>query len=145
MTTSTTGLSPTPIISNFPGKKAWTWGYGGYGKMHQMELTDDDGPYNEVPNRAPLLTQAQVGRLGPLRGRGVERVVVSPFMAIGGFTFANEDVAVEIRSVYGGKLRLRMLGSGAWGASGRFRLQDEQGNLAKPGGIAPLSERKRAS
>jgi hypothetical protein len=42
-----------------PGKKAWTWGQGGFGKMHQMDLTDDDGTYNEVQT-GPLLTQARI-------------------------------------------------------------------------------------
>jgi hypothetical protein len=28
--------------------------------MHQMDLTDDDGPHNEVET-GPLLTQADVG------------------------------------------------------------------------------------
>ena len=50
-----------------------------------------------------------------------------PIHGIGGFTFANKDVAVNA-SVDGGKLRLRMLGSGAW-APVKVRLQDEQGNL----------------
>ena len=47
-----------------PGKKAWTWGQGGFGRMHQMDLTDNDGPYNEVQT-GPLLTQGEVGRLDP--------------------------------------------------------------------------------
>lgn len=91
-----------------PGKKAWTWGQGGFGKMHQMDLTDDDGPYNEVQT-GPLLTQAQVGRLDPCEA--VEwKEWWYPVHGIGGFTFANREVAVS-SGLEGGKLNLRMLGT----------------------------------
>jgi hypothetical protein len=76
-----------------PGKKAWTWGQGGFGKMHQMDLTDNDGPYNEVQT-GPLLTQAQVGRLDPCEA--VEwNEWWYPVRGTGGFTFANKDMAVN--------------------------------------------------
>lgn len=91
-----------------PGKKAWTWGQGGFGKMHQMDLTDDDGPYNEVQT-GPLLTQAQVGRLDPCEA--VEwKEWWYPIHGLGGFTFANKNVAVNA-SLEGGNLNLRMLGT----------------------------------
>ena len=94
-----------------PGKKAWTWGRGSYGTMHQMDLTDDDGPYNEVQT-GPLPTQADVGRLDPH-----EAVVWKewwyPVHGIGGFTFASRDVAVNVE-LKGKDLRLRMMGTGVW-------------------------------
>jgi len=91
-----------------PGKKAWTWGQGGFGKMHQMDLTDDDGPYNEVQT-GPLLTQAQVGRLDP--NEAVEwKEWWYPIHGIGGFTFANRDLAVNA-AVEKGKLRLLLQGT----------------------------------
>lgn len=94
-----------------PGKKAWTWGQGGFGKMHQMDLTDTDGPYNEVQT-GPLLTQAQVGRLEP--SEAVEWTEYwYPIHEIGGFTFANKDVAVNA-STNGGMLKLQLLGTGSW-------------------------------
>jgi tetratricopeptide (TPR) repeat protein len=94
-----------------PGKKAWTWGQGGFGKMHQMDLTDTDGPYNEVQT-GPLLTQGEVGRLDPCEA--VEwKEWWYPVHGIGGFTFANRDVAVN-SSIEGGNLHLRMIGSGSW-------------------------------
>lgn len=94
-----------------PGKKAWTWGWGGYGTMHQADLTDDDGPYNEVQT-GPLLTQGEVGRLDPCEA--VEwREWWYPIHGIGGFTFANQDVAVNAARD-GGRLVLRLLGSGSW-------------------------------
>ncbi len=92
-----------------PGKKAWTWGHGGFGKMHQMDLTDDDGPYNEVQT-GPLLTQAQVGRLDPCEA--VEwKEWWYPIHGIGGFTFANKDVAVNV-TITNGQLRLYYVGTG---------------------------------
>jgi tetratricopeptide (TPR) repeat protein len=94
-----------------PGKKAWTWGQGGFGKMHQRDLTDNDGPYNEVQT-GPLLTQGEVGRLEPCEA--VEwNEWWYPVHDLGGFTFANRDLAVNA-SVEGGKLRLRTLGTGTW-------------------------------
>ena len=94
-----------------PGKKAWTWGQGGFGKMHQMDLTDDDGPYNEVQT-GPLLTQGEVGRLDP--SEAVEwQEWWYPVHGIGGFTFANKDVAANATQT-NGQLRLRLIGTGAW-------------------------------
>jgi tetratricopeptide (TPR) repeat protein len=94
-----------------PGKKAWTWGQGGFGRMHQMDLTDDDGPYNEVQT-GPLLTQGEVGRLDPC-----EAVTWPewwyPVHGIGGFTFANRDLAANA-AVEAGRLRLRLLATGHW-------------------------------
>jgi Flp pilus assembly protein TadD len=94
-----------------PGKKAWTWGHGGYGTMHQMDLTDEDGPYNEVQT-GPLLTQADVGRLEPLEAVGWEEWWY-PVHGIAGFTFANRDLAVNA-ALTNGQLQLRCLGTGTW-------------------------------
>ena len=94
-----------------PGKKAWTWGQGGFGTMHQMDLTDTDGPYNEVQT-GPLLTQGEVGRLDPCEA--VEwKEWWYPVHGIGGFTFANKDVAVNA-SRDAGTLHLRMLPTRTW-------------------------------
>ena len=94
-----------------PGKKAWTWGQGSFGAMHQMDLTDSDGPYNEVQT-GPLLTQAQVGRLEPKEAVAWQEWWY-PVRGIGGFTFANRDLAVNA-SREGGQLRLRLIGTGKW-------------------------------
>lgn len=94
-----------------PGKKAWTWGWGGYGTMHQADLTDNDGPYNEVQT-GPLLTQGEVGRLDPCEA--VEWMEWwYPIHGIGGFTFANKDIAANVSHQHG-QLELRLLGSGSW-------------------------------
>ncbi|MCZ7640379.1 MAG: DUF5107 domain-containing protein [Verrucomicrobia bacterium] len=94
-----------------PGKKAWTWGWGGYGTMHQADLTDDDGPYNEVQT-GPLLTQGEVGRLDPCEAVEWQEWWY-PVHGLGGFTFANKDLAIETRRS-GSRLELRLLGSGTW-------------------------------
>jgi tetratricopeptide (TPR) repeat protein len=89
-----------------PGKKAWTWGWGSYGTMHQMDLTDDDGPYNEVQT-GPLLTQGEVGRLDPCEAVEWQEWWY-PIHGLGGFTFANKDVAVNIE-LDDRQLRLRVM------------------------------------
>lgn len=94
-----------------PGKKAWTWGWGGYGTMHQADLTDEDGPYNEVQT-GPLLTQGEVGRLDPCEA--VEwKEWWYPVHGIGGFVFANKNLAANARRE-GDKLHLQLLASGTW-------------------------------
>jgi len=94
-----------------PGKKAWTWGHGSFGTMHQMDLTDDDGPYNEVQT-GPLLTQAQVGRLDPCEAVEWQEWWY-PVHGIGGFTFANGNLAANAARV-GAVLKLQLLGTATW-------------------------------
>ncbi len=94
-----------------PGKKAWTWGHGSFGAMHQMDLTDDDGPYNEVQT-GPLLTQADVGRLEPNEAVSWQEWWY-PVRGIGGFNFANRDLAANAARE-GSQLRLRLIGTGSW-------------------------------
>jgi tetratricopeptide (TPR) repeat protein len=108
-----------------PGKKAWTWGQGGFGRMHQMDLTDTDGPYNEVQT-GPLLTQAEVGRLDPCEA--VEWTEWwYPVHSIGGFTYANRDLAVNA-VVDQASLKLRALGTGRWD-SVDVRVLDSSGTV----------------
>lgn len=108
-----------------PGKKAWTWGQGGFGKMHQMDLTDDDGPYNEVQT-GPLLTQGEVGRLEP--SEAVEwQEWWYPIHGLGGFNFANRDVAVNA-SVEGRALKLKLLGTAVW-RKAAVHVRDARGVL----------------
>lgn len=94
-----------------PGKKAWTWGWGGYGAMHQADLTDNDGPYNEVQT-GPLVTQAEVGRLDPCEAVSWQEWWY-PVHGIGGFNFANTNLAAAV-SLDSGKATLKILGTGSW-------------------------------
>ncbi len=111
-----------------PGKKAWTWGWGSFGTMHQMDLTDDDGPYNEVQT-GPLLTQGEVGRLDPCEA--VEwHEWWYPIHGMGGFTFANKDVAVQAERHDAG-VALRLMGSAVRkGAEVSLVGSDGRGRLA---------------
>ena len=93
------------------GKKAWTWGQGGFGRMHQRDLTDSDGPYNEVQT-GPLLTQGEVGRLEPSEAVSWQEWWY-PIHGLGGFTFANRDLAANA-AFEGRSLHLRLLGTGTW-------------------------------
>jgi len=112
-----------------PGKKAWTWGQGGFGRMHQMDLTDTDGPYNEVQT-GPLLTQGEVGRLDPCEAVEWQEWWY-PVHGIGGFTFANRDLAANVERA-GTNLTVRLSGTSerksaqvkVWAASNRRFLLD---------------------
>jgi tetratricopeptide (TPR) repeat protein len=133
------------------GKKAWTWGQGSYGQMYERDLTDNDGPYNEVQT-GPLPTQAEVGRLDPLEA--VEwNEWWYPVHGIAGFSFANREVAVNADPEARG-LRLRLIGTGTWDAvevrlwrgtnvvaRGRTKISPRQPaelKLAYPGAIEPV-------
>ena len=117
-----------------PGKKAWTWGNGGYGLSHQADLTDSDGPYNEVQT-GPLPTQADVGRLDP--GEDVAwREYWYPVRNLGGFTFANRDLAVNAERE-DGRLRLRLLGTGTWQGCGVEVLKEGRLLAQAPCEIGP--------
>jgi tetratricopeptide (TPR) repeat protein len=94
-----------------PGKKAWTWGHGSFGRMHQMDLTDDDGPYNEVQT-GPLLTQGEVGRLEPCEAVSWEEWWY-PIHGTGGFSAANKNLAVNASAGASG-LRVRIGATGSW-------------------------------
>lgn len=95
-----------------PGKKAWTWGWGGDGVAHQKMLTDDDGPYNEVQT-GPLHTQAETGRLDPHEKISWKEWWY-PVHGLGGpFTYANKDICARAE-VANGQLDLRLIGTGTW-------------------------------
>ena len=95
-----------------PGKKAWTWGWGGDGIAHQRMLTDDDGPYNEVQT-GPLRTQAETGRLDPHEAISWKEWWYPVHGLGGGFTYANRDICSRAQ-VVNGELELRIIGTGTW-------------------------------
>jgi len=59
-----------------------------------------------------MRTQAEVGRLDPLEAVGWQEWWY-PVRGIGGFTFANRDVAANA-AIEDGKLHLRAIGTGSW-------------------------------
>lgn len=121
-----------------PGKKAWTWGQGSFGRMHQMDLTDQDGPYNEVQT-GPLLTQGEVGRLDPSEAVSWEEWWY-PLHGLGGFTFANRDLAANV-SREQGQLRLKVLATGSWSPARIAVLKD---GLSVTQAVCQLSPRTPA-
>ena len=118
-----------------PGKKAWTWGHGGYGTMHQMDLTDADGPYNEVQT-GPLITQGEVGRLDP--GETVRwQEWWYPVRGLGGFNYASRDLAANATRA-GNNLRLRLIGTGTWKSAQVRVLKNGRELGVAPCAITPL-------
>ncbi|MBN2377522.1 MAG: DUF5107 domain-containing protein [Sedimentisphaerales bacterium] len=103
----------TVQVSNhqdLPGKKAWTWGQGEYGRVSQQNLTDKDGPYIEVQS-GPLPTQSDYGMLWP-REQVSWQEWWYPVHGLGqGFEFATKDLAIQpIRS--DNTLEIRMMPTG---------------------------------
>lgn len=90
-----------------PGKKAWTWGQGEYGRISMKNLGDTDPEYIEVQS-GPLQTQSDYGVLAP--GAAVSwKEYWYPVHGLGtGFEFANEKVAVQTRHEEG-KVEIRIL------------------------------------
>ncbi|NLH73914.1 MAG: DUF5107 domain-containing protein [Verrucomicrobia bacterium] len=121
-----------------PGKKAWTWGWGGYGTMHQADLTDTDGPYNEVQT-GPLTTQADVGRLDPCEAISWQEWWY-PIHGIGGFDFANTNLAASVK-LENGRLVLKMLGTGEW-PNALVRVSDDRQVLLNQ--IARIDQKRPA-
>jgi tetratricopeptide (TPR) repeat protein len=92
------------------GKKAWTWGEGDYGRIHQKALADDGSHYIEVQS-GPLPTQSDYGMLAP-RGRVAWREWWYPVHGLGdGFEYANQDLAVQTER-RDGKLNLLLYATG---------------------------------
>ncbi len=79
-----------------PGKKAWTWGQGEYGRISMKNLGDTDPEYIEVQS-GPLQTQSDYGLLAP--GASVSwKEYWYPVNGLKeGFEFATEKVAVQTR------------------------------------------------
>lgn len=77
-----------------PGKKAWTWGQGEYGRISMKNLGDTDPEYIEVQS-GPLQTQSDYGLLSP--GAAVSwKEFWYPVNGLNdGFEFATEKVAIQ--------------------------------------------------
>ena len=95
-----------------PGKKAWTWGLADDGIVAQSTLTDDGSLYNEVQT-GPLRTQADYGLIAP-RQTIEWREWWYPVHGLGGFDFANRDVAAKVERPGQGAIEVRLLGTGRW-------------------------------
>jgi tetratricopeptide (TPR) repeat protein len=88
------GIVQVADHNELPGKKAWTWGQGEYGRISMKNLGDTDPEYIEVQS-GPLQTQSDYGSLAP--GATVFwKEYWYPVNGLkDGFEFATEKVAIR--------------------------------------------------
>jgi len=79
-----------------PGKKAWTWGQGEYGRVCMNNLGDTDPEYIEVQS-GPLQTQSDYGSLAPGATVFWKEYWYPVHGLNDGFEFATEKVAIQTR------------------------------------------------
>ncbi len=94
-----------------PGKKAWTWGRGQIGVLHQGAMSDGDGFYNEIQT-GPLRTQADFGLIPP-HGVVTWEEWWYPVHGLQGFEYANRDAAINVTDSPNGRI-VKLLGTGIW-------------------------------
>ena len=76
------------------GKKAWTWGQGGYGRVCMKNLGDKDPEYIEVQS-GPLQTQSDYGILSPGAAISWKEYWFPVHGLSTGFEFATEKLAIQ--------------------------------------------------
>lgn len=88
------GIVQVSDHNEHPGKKAWTWGQGEYGRVSMKNLGDTNPEYIEVQS-GPLQTQSDYGMLSP--GAAVSwKEYWYPVHGLNtGFEYATEKVAVQ--------------------------------------------------
>lgn len=88
------GIVQVANHNEHPGKKAWTWGQGEYGRVSMKNLGDRNPEYIEVQS-GPLQTQSDYGLLSP--GGSVSwKEYWYPVHGLNqGFEFATEKVAIQ--------------------------------------------------
>ena len=125
------------------GKKAWTWGQGGYGYVNQMNLTDDPkGFYIEVQS-GPLPTQSDYGILTPRSEISWDEYWFPVYGLGDGFEYANEKVSFQTYRK-NNSLEIRIIATQKYpGArcklvSGNKVLQEKQVDLS-PADVTVLS------
>ena len=82
------------------GRKYFTWGNSGDGLVWQHILSDGDGPYVEIQS-GPFPTQSIFKMMEPHRVQRWEETWYG-VRGMGGFQFANEDVALNLTEEKGG-------------------------------------------
>lgn len=87
-----------------PGKKLWTWGNHEFGYAWDRELTDSDGPYDELMAGVYTDNQPDFSFLHPYETRTF-RQAWYPIQGIGPANNANRDVAVSLE-VDGNRARM---------------------------------------
>ncbi|MCP4313563.1 MAG: DUF5107 domain-containing protein [Bacteroidetes bacterium] len=88
------GIVQVADHNEHPGKKAWTWGQGEYGRVSMKNLGDTNPEYIEVQS-GPLQTQSDYGLLPP--GAAVSwKEYWYPVHGLNtGFEYATEKVAIQ--------------------------------------------------
>jgi len=101
------GIVQVANHNELPGKKAWTWGQGEYGRVSMKNLGDTDPEYIEVQS-GPLQTQSDYGMLAP---GGIVSWNEHWYPVHGlnnGFEYATDEIAVQT-AAKGTKINLRMI------------------------------------
>ncbi len=88
------GIVQVADHNEHPGKKAWTWGQGEYGRISMKNLGDTDPAYIEVQS-GPLQTQSDYGLLAPGASVSWKEYWYPVHGLQTGFEFANEKVAIQ--------------------------------------------------
>lgn len=118
-----------------PGKKYWTWGTAGEGKLWQRRLTDTSGPYLEI-QAGQLPTQLDTWIFEPL-GVETSQGVWYPLRGLGGLTTASADAALHVQrrpgSLEVALLPTRSIAAGRLTLSGDGRVQTSRAIILRAG------------
>lgn len=90
------GIVQVADHNEHPGKKAWTWGQGEYGRISMKNLGDKNPEYIEVQS-GPLQTQSDYGLLSPGASVSWKECWYPVHGLSSGFEFATEKVAIQTR------------------------------------------------
>ena len=90
------GIVQVADHNEHPGKKAWTWGQGEYGRVSMKNLGDTNPEYIEVQS-GPLQTQSDYGLLPPGGSVSWKECWYPVHGLSTGFEFATEKVALQTR------------------------------------------------
>jgi tetratricopeptide (TPR) repeat protein len=88
------GIVQVANHNEHPGKKAWTWGQGEYGRVSMSNLGDENPEYIEVQS-GPLQTQSDYGILSPGAAVSWKEYWYPVHGLSTGFEFATDKVAIQ--------------------------------------------------
>jgi len=88
------GIVQVANHNEHPGKKAWTWGQGEYGRVSMKNLGDTDPEYIEVQS-GPMQTQSDYGMLSPGAAVSWKEYWYPVHGLKTGFEYATDKVAVQ--------------------------------------------------
>jgi len=88
------GIVQVANHNELPGKKAWTWGQGEYGRLSMMDLGDKNPEYIEVQS-GPLQTQSDYGMLAPGASVSWKEYWFPVHGLNSGFEYATDKIAIQ--------------------------------------------------